>query len=86
MAHGQAPLLVGPALAALARTLAAPGQPPRAAAAGCPLAHAGFASMAPHPRRRSASRIGESDGNINRKRIKALRLELQKRGWKSLGY
>lgn len=35
---------------------------------------------------RSASRIGESDGDINRKRIKALRLELQKKGWKSLGY
>ncbi len=35
---------------------------------------------------RSASRIGESDGNINRKRIKALRLELQKKGWKSVGY
>lgn len=35
---------------------------------------------------RSASRIGESDGNINRKRIKALRLELQKKGWASLGY
>ena len=35
---------------------------------------------------RSASRIGESDGDINRKRIKALRQELQKKGWKSLGY
>ncbi|KAL4439917.1 hypothetical protein ABPG75_002918 [Micractinium tetrahymenae] len=35
---------------------------------------------------RSASRIGESDGNINRKRIKALRVELQKKGWKSIGY
>lgn len=35
---------------------------------------------------RSASRIGESDGDINRKRIKALRLELQKKGWKSIGY
>ena len=35
---------------------------------------------------RSASRIGESDGDINRKRIKAIRLELQKKGWKSLGY
>ena len=35
---------------------------------------------------RSASRIGESDGNINRKRIKALRLELQKKGWASLGF
>lgn len=35
---------------------------------------------------RSASRVGESDGNANRKRIKALREALQKRGWKSLGY
>lgn len=35
---------------------------------------------------RSASRIGESDGDVNRKRIKALRVELQKKGWKSLGY
>lgn len=35
---------------------------------------------------RSASRIGQSDGDINRKRIKALRLELQKKGWKSIGY
>ena len=35
---------------------------------------------------RSASRIGESDGDVNRKRIKAFRLELQKKGWKSLGY
>ncbi|CAG9464499.1 unnamed protein product [Pedinophyceae sp. YPF-701] len=32
---------------------------------------------------RSASRIGESDGKINRKRIKALRLKLQEKGWKS---
>ena len=35
---------------------------------------------------RSASRIGESDGNINRKRIKALREALEKKGWRSLGY
>lgn len=35
---------------------------------------------------RSASRIGESDGDVNRKRIKAIRLELQKKGWKSLGF
>lgn len=35
---------------------------------------------------RSASRIGESDGDINRKRIKAIRLALQKKGWRSLGY
>jgi uncharacterized protein (DUF1499 family) len=35
---------------------------------------------------RSASRIGESDGDINRKRIKAIRLELQKKGWQSLGF
>lgn len=33
---------------------------------------------------RSASRIGESDGNINRKRIAAIRKELQKKGWESL--
>lgn len=33
---------------------------------------------------RSASRIGESDGQINRKRIKALRKELEEYGWKSL--
>lgn len=35
---------------------------------------------------RSASRIGESDGDINRKRIKSLRIELQKKGWKSVGF
>ncbi|KAI7839195.1 hypothetical protein COHA_007084 [Chlorella ohadii] len=35
---------------------------------------------------RSASRVGSRDGNANRKRIKALRLELQKKGWKSVGY
>jgi uncharacterized protein (DUF1499 family) len=35
---------------------------------------------------RSASRIGESDGKINRKRIKALREALEKKGWRSLGY
>ena len=35
---------------------------------------------------RSASRVGQRDGNANRKRIKALRLELQKKGWRSLGY
>lgn len=35
---------------------------------------------------RSASRIGESDGDINRKRIKAIRLELEKKGWKSIGF
>ena len=35
---------------------------------------------------RSASRIGESDGDANRKRIKALRVELQKKGWRSIGY
>lgn len=33
---------------------------------------------------RSASRIGESDGDINRKRIKALRKFLEPRGWKSI--
>jgi len=35
---------------------------------------------------RSASRIGESDGNINRKRIRAIRQELEKKGWASVGY
>eukprot|EP00891_Asterochloris_glomerata_P008707 jgi/Astpho2/8707/Aster-05274 len=35
---------------------------------------------------RSASRIGDSDFDINRKRIKAIRLELQKKGWSSTGY
>ncbi|KAK9916060.1 hypothetical protein WJX75_007987 [Coccomyxa subellipsoidea] len=35
---------------------------------------------------RSASRIGESDGNINRKRIKALRQALEKKGWESIGF
>lgn len=35
---------------------------------------------------RSASRIGESDGDINRKRIKAIRLQLEKKGWKSIGF
>ncbi|KAL3143963.1 hypothetical protein ABBQ32_003775 [Trebouxia sp. C0010 RCD-2024] len=35
---------------------------------------------------RSASRIGESDGDINRKRIKAIRLELEKKGWKGIGF
>ncbi len=35
---------------------------------------------------RSASRIGESDGGINRKRIKALREGLEKKGWRSVGY
>lgn len=35
---------------------------------------------------RSASRIGESDGDINRKRIKAIRLALEKKGWKGIGF
>ncbi|GJP33548.1 hypothetical protein CLOM_g18076 [Closterium sp. NIES-68] len=35
---------------------------------------------------RSASRMGESDLDANRKRIKALRVELQKYGWASVGY
>lgn len=35
---------------------------------------------------RSASRVGQSDSDINRKRIKAIRLELQKKGWKSVGF
>ena len=33
---------------------------------------------------RSASRIGESDGDANRKRIKAMRKFLEPRGWKSI--
>ncbi|KAE9617815.1 hypothetical protein Lalb_Chr03g0039551 [Lupinus albus] len=32
---------------------------------------------------RSASRFGDYDFEVNRKRIKALRLELEKRGWVS---
>jgi len=35
---------------------------------------------------RSASRIGESDGQINRKRIRAIRKELEKVGWRSAGF
>lgn len=36
---------------------------------------------------RSASRIGESDGDINRKRIRELRKALTaKYGWQSIGY
>lgn len=35
---------------------------------------------------RSASRIGESDGDINRKRIRTLRKELEKKGWESVGF
>lgn len=35
---------------------------------------------------RSASRTGEKDGDVNRKRIKAIRLELEKKGWKSIGF
>jgi len=35
---------------------------------------------------RSASRVGESDFDANRKRIKTLRLALQKRGWRSVGF
>eukprot|EP01025_Chloroclados_australasicus_P041560 TRINITY_DN4405_c0_g1_i5.p1 TRINITY_DN4405_c0_g1~~TRINITY_DN4405_c0_g1_i5.p1 ORF type:complete len:210 (+),score=20.57 TRINITY_DN4405_c0_g1_i5:372-1001(+) len=35
---------------------------------------------------RSASRIGESDGEINRKRIKAIRKALEKKGWESSGF
>ena len=35
---------------------------------------------------RSASRLGESDGDVNRKRIKALREALQRKGWRSVGY
>ena len=35
---------------------------------------------------RSASRIGESDFDINRKRIRAVRKALEEKGWKSVGY
>ncbi|GIL41953.1 hypothetical protein Vafri_33 [Volvox africanus] len=35
---------------------------------------------------RSASRVGESDGNINRKRIRAIRQELETKGWRSTGF
>lgn len=35
---------------------------------------------------RSASRIGESDGDINRKRIREIRKALQQKGWRSVGY
>lgn len=35
---------------------------------------------------RSASRVGESDGQINRKRIKAIRLALENKGWASVGF
>ncbi|XP_057980920.1 uncharacterized protein LOC131166410 [Malania oleifera] len=34
---------------------------------------------------RSASRLGDYDFDVNRKRIKALRLELEKKGWASEG-
>ena len=35
---------------------------------------------------RSASRVGESDGDANRKRIRALRKFLEPRGWRSIGF
>ncbi|KAL2623533.1 hypothetical protein R1flu_003738 [Riccia fluitans] len=35
---------------------------------------------------RSASRVGNQDFNINRKRIKALRQALEKKGWRSVGF
>ncbi|KAG1671061.1 hypothetical protein FOA52_000732 [Chlamydomonas sp. UWO 241] len=35
---------------------------------------------------RSASRIGESDGDANRKRIRAIRQALEKPGWRSVGF
>jgi uncharacterized protein (DUF1499 family) len=35
---------------------------------------------------RSASRVGESDGGINRKRIRAIRQALEKKGWATTGY
>lgn len=47
------------------------------------IAHALPPPPPPHPNH-SASRIGESDGDINRKRIKALRKALEPLGWKSI--
>lgn len=35
---------------------------------------------------RSASRLGKSDGDANRKRIRALRKALEKKGWRSTGF
>ena len=35
---------------------------------------------------RSASRLGADDASANRKRIKALREALQKKGWRSIGF
>lgn len=35
---------------------------------------------------RSASRLGSNDGDANRKRIRALRKALEKKGWKSVGF
>jgi len=35
---------------------------------------------------RSASRVGESDGGANRKRIRAIRQALEKKGWASVGF
>ena len=35
---------------------------------------------------RSSSRVGANDGKVNRKRIKAIRVALQKKGWRSNGF
>jgi uncharacterized protein (DUF1499 family) len=35
---------------------------------------------------RSASRTGKANEEFNRKRIKALRVALNKKGWKSIGF
>jgi len=35
---------------------------------------------------RSAARMGEKDFKVNRTRIKDIRVELQKNGWKSVGF
>jgi hypothetical protein len=35
---------------------------------------------------RSASRVGESDFDINRKRIRDIRKALEPKGWKSVGF
>eukprot|EP00238_Polyblepharides_amylifera_P014977 CAMPEP_0196581750 /NCGR_PEP_ID=MMETSP1081-20130531/35334_1 /TAXON_ID=36882 /ORGANISM="Pyramimonas amylifera, Strain CCMP720" /LENGTH=92 /DNA_ID=CAMNT_0041902091 /DNA_START=492 /DNA_END=770 /DNA_ORIENTATION=+ len=46
-----------------------------------------FVSNAPEVEYRSASRLGNSDFGANRKRIRALRLALQKiDGWASVGF
>eukprot|EP00238_Polyblepharides_amylifera_P012568 CAMPEP_0196583268 /NCGR_PEP_ID=MMETSP1081-20130531/42768_1 /TAXON_ID=36882 /ORGANISM="Pyramimonas amylifera, Strain CCMP720" /LENGTH=216 /DNA_ID=CAMNT_0041904097 /DNA_START=51 /DNA_END=701 /DNA_ORIENTATION=- len=46
-----------------------------------------FSPKVPEVEYRSASRLGEKDGDANRKRIRALRKALQKQGgWESVGF